>query len=54
VKFLDLELEVFLPLTRVTYPLIIIDGMPVYSGDLGGYANTNALADLNPSDIESF
>jgi TonB-linked SusC/RagA family outer membrane protein len=37
-----------------TYPLIIIDGMPVYSGDLGGYANTNALADLNPADIESF
>ena len=37
-----------------TYPLIIVDGMPVYTGDLDGYASTNALGDINPSDIESF
>ncbi|VXB29398.1 TonB-linked outer membrane protein, SusC/RagA family [Flavobacterium sp. 9AF] len=37
-----------------TYPLIVIDGMPVYTGDIGGYANTNALGDINPNDIESY
>lgn len=37
-----------------TYPLIVIDGMPIYTGDIGGYANTNALGDLNPNDIESY
>ena len=37
-----------------TSPLIIVDGMPVYSGDVGGYASTNALGDINPNDIESF
>ena len=37
-----------------TYPLIVVDGMPIYTGDVGGYASTNALADINPADIESF
>ena len=37
-----------------TYPLIVIDGLPVYTGDIGGYANTNALGDLNPNDIETY
>ncbi|CAM3952858.1 TonB-dependent receptor [Flavobacterium cucumis] len=37
-----------------TYPLIIVDGMPIYTGDLGGQASNNALGDINPSDIESF
>ncbi|MGQ9621436.1 MAG: SusC/RagA family TonB-linked outer membrane protein, partial [Bacteroidales bacterium] len=36
-----------------TYPLIVVDGIPVLTGDLGGYASTNALADINPADIES-
>ncbi|MBK1897557.1 SusC/RagA family TonB-linked outer membrane protein [Chryseobacterium paridis] len=36
-----------------TYPLIILDGMPIFTGDTGGYAPNNALADINPSDIES-
>jgi len=36
-----------------TDPLYVIDGMPVYSGDLGGYASASGLGDLNPSDIES-
>lgn len=37
-----------------TYPLIVVDGLPVQTGDLGGYASNNALADINPNDIESF
>jgi TonB-dependent starch-binding outer membrane protein SusC len=36
-----------------TYPLIVVDGIPILTGDLGGYASTNALGDINPSDIES-
>lgn len=37
-----------------TSPLIVIDGMPVYSGDLGGYASASGLGDLNPADIDSY
>ncbi len=37
-----------------TSPLIVVDGMPVYSGDIGGYASANGLGDINPNDIESF
>ena len=37
-----------------TDPLYVVDGMPMYSGDIGGQADTNALGDINPSDIESF
>lgn len=36
-----------------TYPLIVVDGVPVVTGDLGGYAANNALTDINPADIES-
>lgn len=36
-----------------TYPLIVVDGIPVATGGLGGYASNNALADINPADIES-
>lgn len=36
-----------------TYPLIVVDGQPIITGDQGGYASTNALADINPADIES-
>ncbi|MDP2855783.1 MAG: SusC/RagA family TonB-linked outer membrane protein, partial [bacterium] len=35
------------------YPLIVVDGIPILTGDLGGYASTNALGDINPADIES-
>jgi len=35
-------------------PLVVIDGIPVYSGDLGGYASASGLGDLNPADVESF
>jgi len=34
-------------------PLIVIDGVPVSSGDVGGNTTTNALADINPNDIAS-
>lgn len=37
-----------------TSPLVVVDGMPIYSGDVGGYASTNGLADINPNDIESY
>lgn len=37
-----------------TDPLIVIDGVPVISGNVGGFTSANALADLNPADIESF
>lgn len=34
-------------------PLIVVDGIPVISGNLAAYTNSNALGDINPSDIES-
>ncbi len=34
-------------------PLIVLDGVPTYSGGYSGVANTNALSDINPADIES-
>lgn len=36
-----------------TYPLIVVDGMPIFTGNMGGYASANSLGDINPSDIES-
>jgi len=40
-------------ISQGTYPLVVVDGMPVFTGDVGGYASTNAMADINPADIES-
>ncbi len=37
-----------------TQPLYVVDGLPIYAGDIGGSADTNGLADINPNDIESF
>lgn len=37
-----------------TSPLIVVDGMPLFSGDVGGYASANGLGDINPNDIDSF
>lgn len=38
-----------------TAPLYVINGIPVTSGNVGySYSNNNALADINPADIESF
>lgn len=37
-----------------SYPLIVIDGVPVYTGDVSGTsAAGNALSSINPNDIES-
>jgi TonB-linked SusC/RagA family outer membrane protein len=36
-----------------TYPLIVVDGVPIFTGGQGGSASTNALGDINPADIES-
>ncbi|MCC9019551.1 SusC/RagA family TonB-linked outer membrane protein [Flavobacterium lipolyticum] len=35
-------------------PLIVLDGMPIVSGDIGSTLVTNGLGDINPADIESF
>ncbi len=37
-----------------TDPLYIVDGMQLYSGDVGGYAASSGLGDINPNDIESY
>lgn len=34
-------------------PLIVLDGIPIVDGGFSGVANTNALADINPADVES-
>ena len=37
-----------------TAPLVVVDGVPIYDGNQGGFTPMNALGDLNPSDIESY
>lgn len=34
-------------------PLIVVDGIPVISGNLAAATNSNTLGDINPADIES-
>ena len=42
-------------ISSTSRPLYVVNGVPITSGNLaGGYSNNNALADINPSDIESF
>ncbi|MBE8725871.1 SusC/RagA family TonB-linked outer membrane protein [Flavobacterium hungaricum] len=41
-------------ISGLTEPLIVVDGVPIFSGDIGGVSATNGLADINPDDIESF
>ncbi|AZA77504.1 TonB-dependent receptor [Chryseobacterium sp. G0186] len=41
-------------ITSGTSPLYIVDGIPIFSGDVGGQTATNGLGDINPNDIESF
>jgi TonB-linked SusC/RagA family outer membrane protein len=36
-----------------SYPLIVIDGVSSFTGDLGNSAENNALSSINPDDIES-
>ena len=42
-------------LSLSSYPLVVVDGVPVYVEDInvGGNASNNPLAFLNPNDIES-
>jgi TonB-linked SusC/RagA family outer membrane protein len=40
-------------LSQGTYPLVVVDGMPIITGDVGGDAAANAMGDINPADIES-
>ncbi|GAB2788774.1 TonB-dependent receptor [Rhabdobacter roseus] len=40
-------------ITSSVYPLIIIDGVTVFTGSAGGAVGNNPLADINPSDIET-
>jgi TonB-linked SusC/RagA family outer membrane protein len=35
-------------------PLIVVDGVPILTGNLAGTTNSNLLGDINPADIESF
>ncbi|GEO02722.1 SusC/RagA family TonB-linked outer membrane protein [Adhaeribacter aerolatus] len=35
-------------------PLIVIDGVPSFTGNFGTYTPANVLGDINPNDIESF
>ena len=41
-------------ITSGTSPLIIVDGVPIWSGDVGGQTSTNGLGEINPNDIESY
>ena len=40
-------------ITSGTSPLYVVDGVPIYSGDIGRVGQANALADVNPADILS-
>jgi TonB-linked SusC/RagA family outer membrane protein len=35
-------------------PLVVIDGVPMVDGNISGVAESNALGDINPADIESY
>jgi TonB-linked SusC/RagA family outer membrane protein len=38
-----------------SYPLVVVDGQPIFTGNTSAFANgSNALADINPNDIESY
>jgi len=36
-----------------SYPLVVVDGVPIATGNFGDRAATNALSDINPADIAS-
>jgi TonB-linked SusC/RagA family outer membrane protein len=40
-------------INQSTGPLFVVDGIPIISGNLAATTNSNALGDINPSDIES-
>ncbi len=37
-----------------TFPLVVVDGVPMVTGNQSAVTPTNPLADINPSDIESY
>jgi len=41
-------------LTSGTFPLIVVDGVPMVTGNQSSVTPTNPLADINPNDIESY
>jgi TonB-dependent starch-binding outer membrane protein SusC len=36
-----------------SFPLVVVDGVPTFTGNAGGTASNNVLGDINPADIES-
>jgi TonB-dependent starch-binding outer membrane protein SusC len=41
-------------ITSGTQPLVVVNGVPITTGNQSSIASVNPLADINPSDIESF
>ncbi|NOT75635.1 MAG: TonB-dependent receptor [Cyclobacteriaceae bacterium] len=37
-----------------TFPLVVVDGVPIITGNQSSVTPTNPLADINPADIESY
>ena len=40
-------------LSQSSDPLIVVDGIPIISGNLAATTNSNAIGDINPADIEN-
>jgi len=40
-------------ITSGLFPLIVVDGMAVFTGSLGGFVGNNPLSAINPNDIET-
>ncbi len=40
-------------ITSGIYPLVVVDGVPIFTENVGGNISQNPLGDINPSDIES-
>jgi TonB-linked SusC/RagA family outer membrane protein len=40
-------------ISQSTGPLFVVDGVPIITGNLAATTNSNALGDINPSDIEN-
>ncbi|AYA35594.1 TonB-dependent receptor [Hymenobacter oligotrophus] len=41
-------------ITSQAQPLVVVDGVPIITGNQSGVVQNNPLADINPSDIESY
>lgn len=40
-------------INQATAPLFVVDGIPIITGNLASTTNSNAIGDINPSDIEN-